>query len=69
MYNVLSLEQPEASEQRAREPPDETQTEPLIVVLLDQLVQVDAGKSINTYEPNKKLPYDDWYVSKLFVKI
>lgn len=48
MYDVLPLEQPEAPEQRAREPPDEAQAEPLVVVLLDQLVQIDAGKMICT---------------------
>lgn len=43
MYDVLGLEQAQAAQQRAREPPDEAQAEPLVVVLLYQLVQVYAG--------------------------
>lgn len=38
MYDVLGLEEPQTAQQRAREPPDETQAEPLVVVLLYQLV-------------------------------
>lgn len=43
VYDVLSLQQPQAAEQRAGEPPDEAQAEPLVVVLLYQLVQVYTG--------------------------
>lgn len=44
VYNVLRLQEPQAPEQRGGEAPDEAQAEALVVVLLYQLVQVDAGK-------------------------
>lgn len=43
MDNVLPVEQLETLDEREGEPLDETQTEPLVIVLLYQLVQVQAG--------------------------
>lgn len=41
--DVLLEQQSQALDDRVGEPPDQAQTEALVVVLLDQLVQVDAG--------------------------
>lgn len=42
MDNVFSVQEPQALNQGVGEPPDEAQTETLVVVLLDQLVQVQV---------------------------
>lgn len=42
--DVLPAQQPQALDQRVREAPDQVETEALVVVLLDQLVQVEAAR-------------------------
>ena len=44
MNNVLSAEEPQALDQRVSKSADQVEAEALVVVLLDQLVEIEAVK-------------------------
>ena len=44
MNNVLSAEEPQALDQRVSKSADQVEAEALVVVLLDQLVEIEAER-------------------------
>lgn len=51
MNNVLPAEEPQALDQRVGKSADQVEAEALVVVLLDQLVEIEA---VQAEEENKK---------------